>query len=325
MVVSRVDSLIAPWRADRISFTSRGEVPGDPMVEFSRLHAAHKNPWRFRPRTPSSGPGHVEFAGLGDPLSGVSRIKISPVAAEYRPHGSSCVYSRCLGVFDVRAGRGHLHARGITTAFRPSSVIVTTTEEPHALLLDSVGALASFHVPVDRITVSRPDLRRLAFAVLARQQAVSPFLFPDAQTVMHSADALDSEGLGQYLAGAMDLFVRTAIGLAPDHADTAIARRHQVERYIQDHLADPNLGPQRIAAALHISTRLVYKLFQHQPQTVHELIQHKRVELAGHLLSSTKSDITLDEVARKSGFGSTRTLVRAFVRVHDATPAAYRA
>lgn len=324
MVISRVDSLIAPWRADSISFSSRGDVPEDPLVEFSRLHAAQKSPWTFRPHIHPPMRSHVEFAGLGDPVSGMSRMRLSPLAAEYQPHRSDCMYSRCLGLFNVRAGSGHLHARGATTAFKPSSAIVTTTGEPHALVLDSAGALVSFHVPFDRITVPEPELRRLAFTVLARQHACSPLLLPDPHTLMH-AGTLNAEGLDHYLAGAMDLFVRTAAGLAPDHADTATARRHQVERYIQDHLMDPNLGPQRIATALQISTRLVHKLFEHQPQTVHELIQHKRVELAGHLLASPKSHIALDEVARRSGFGSTRTLVRAFLRIHDTTPSAYRA
>lgn len=57
--------------------------------------------------------------------------------------------------------------------------------------------------------------------------------------------------------------------------------------------------------------------------TPSDLVERSRVEAARRILKT--EDVPLDEVARRSGFGATITLARAFRRVFDTTPARYRA
>lgn len=57
--------------------------------------------------------------------------------------------------------------------------------------------------------------------------------------------------------------------------------------------------------------------------TPSDLVERSRVEAARRILET--EDVPLDEVARRSGFGATITLARAFRRAFDTTPARHRA
>jgi AraC-like DNA-binding protein len=76
---------------------------------------------------------------------------------------------------------------------------------------------------------------------------------------------------------------------------TALLLR-RIHAYIEQHLADPGLGPDRIAAAHYISVRYLHKLFQRRGATVSRFVQQRRLErcrrdlgdpaLAGHTIES---------------------------------------
>ncbi|WP_420093554.1 helix-turn-helix domain-containing protein [Mycobacteroides abscessus] len=70
---------------------------------------------------------------------------------------------------------------------------------------------------------------------------------------------------------------------------------------------------------MRISVRQVHKLLQGEPETLHDLIQRLRVEHAERLMSA-HPELGLESVAHRTGFGSTRTLGRAFRRVLGESP-----
>jgi AraC-like DNA-binding protein len=73
-----------------------------------------------------------------------------------------------------------------------------------------------------------------------------------------------------------------AIQVAPPRAATFARRLPQghllgSRAFIQEHLGDPELRPAEIAAAYHISLRLLHKLFQEQGTTVAGWIRTRRL------------------------------------------------
>ncbi len=229
-----------------------------------------------------------------------------------------------LWLCGCRTGRARVEARGQTWALAPHSLVAALTDEPSTLHYDTPHQAAFIDVPAERLSIPLHVLRQLTFTALAESGPPCSFFFFAAVASTLTAGRCDARGIDAYLAGLVDLMLRTALGLDPDHADTCAARRHQVERYVTDHLTSPNLGIYEIAAALRISPRRLYQLFEDRDETLSELIQRLRVEHAKDLLAAAPGErITLDDLARRCGFGSTRTLTRAFQRTTGSTPARY--
>ncbi|MEE4542601.1 helix-turn-helix domain-containing protein [Streptomyces sp. V4-01] len=98
-----------------------------------------------------------------------------------------------------------------------------------------------------------------------------------------------------------------------------------VKEFIERHISDPDLTPQRVARANAISVRYLHKLFQADGDTPGQWIQRRRLqkcrgELAG--LDATKRSIA--GVARQWGFTSASHFSRAFRSLYGITPAEWR-
>jgi AraC-like DNA-binding protein len=92
-----------------------------------------------------------------------------------------------------------------------------------------------------------------------------------------------------------------------------------MQRFVMDHLHDPELGPERIARAHYVSTRYVHKLFSASGTGVSAWIRERRFEGAvGELRRSPES--TIATVATRWGYRHPASFSRAFREVHGCAP-----
>jgi transcriptional regulator GlxA family with amidase domain len=78
-----------------------------------------------------------------------------------------------------------------------------------------------------------------------------------------------------------------------------------------------------LAARVHMSARTFARRFRDETGTTpHQWVTHQRVLLAERLLEET--DLPVDAVARRTGFGNAATLRHHFTRARSTTPQAYR-
>ena len=96
----------------------------------------------------------------------------------------------------------------------------------------------------------------------------------------------------------------------------------RVRTYIEENLAG-ELTVEEISKATNISKSVLYRNFSyHHGMTVSEYINLKRVEEAVGLL--IKTDLSIDEIARKVGFSSAAYFVSVFKRLKGSTPLQFR-
>ena len=94
-------------------------------------------------------------------------------------------------------------------------------------------------------------------------------------------------------------------------------------RFIQDH-ADQSIKVKEVVAATSISRRSLENRFsKHFSRSLHDEIWRVHFEKAKHLLITT--DLSLQEIAERSGFRAASALANLFKRKTDLTPRAYRA
>lgn len=100
---------------------------------------------------------------------------------------------------------------------------------------------------------------------------------------------------------------------------------HQVKAHIEAHLSEPDLGPATVAAAHHLSVRLLYKLFAAQDETVAGWIRQRRLERIRHdLIHPERAGSSITAVAHQWGFTDSAHFSRVFKAAYGTSPGDYR-
>ena len=99
----------------------------------------------------------------------------------------------------------------------------------------------------------------------------------------------------------------------------------RVSRYIDHNLCNPELSNRHIAQAQNISVRYLHKLFEDEEETIHELIQRKRLERAYDILSDPAyAGHNIEQVAYNTGFTNAAHFSRSFKARYGACPSEIR-
>ena len=176
------------------------------------------------------------------------------------------------------------------------------------------------------LEISDDDLDRLRSGSISWDRWQTAALVTTARSIIRAKAAdgsgLDGFGLDLHLAGVANLVVRSALAL-PAPLPTDQSRRDEALRFIQQHLADPTLGPERVAAHLGLSVRQLSRVFE--GDGVANMITEQRLLHAERLLRRLSSSVQIAEVAARAGFPSPAHFSRTYRRRFGVTPREARA
>ncbi|MFI8852734.1 helix-turn-helix domain-containing protein [Streptomyces sp. 891-h] len=109
---------------------------------------------------------------------------------------------------------------------------------------------------------------------------------------------------------------------AVDHGPALFAR---IQSFIWEHLGDPGLSPDAVAAAHYISTRSLHRLFRSQGCTVSSWIRRQRLNRARRDLADPRlGDRTIQSIAATWGFPRAADFTRTFRAAYGITPQDFR-
>ncbi|MFI1015871.1 helix-turn-helix domain-containing protein [Streptomyces sp. NPDC020965] len=185
----------------------------------------------------------------------------------------------------VLRGRQVINQADRVTATGANDLVTYSTFMPYDVQVDAGGHTAATllaQIPRQLLPLPSHKVDRLLATRLPGREGVNVLL---TQFLTHLATGLtpqrptDGPRLGLVL---LDLF--TAI--LAHHLDDSLVPPEscqrtlflQIQAFIHHHLGDPNLSPAAIAAAHHISTRHLQRLFQSHGDTVAAWIRHQRLE-----------------------------------------------
>jgi AraC-like DNA-binding protein len=133
----------------------------------------------------------------------------------------------------------------------------------------------------------------------------------------------DAARFGIAVADLVAAALSTALRRAHPSADDLL--RSRILSYIEARLADRDLGPTRIAAAHHMSVRLLHKLFENEPVTVSGLIRRRRLHKARNNLGNPdRSGLPIAAIATSWGFVDAGHFSRSFKAEYGQTATDYR-
>ncbi|MFK8906145.1 helix-turn-helix domain-containing protein [Streptomyces sp. YS-3] len=100
----------------------------------------------------------------------------------------------------------------------------------------------------------------------------------------------------------------------------------RMSAFVTEHLADPALGPEALAAAHHLSLRYLHRVFQHHGTTPRAFIRQQRLDRCRRDLSdSALQHLSIHTIAARWGYPQPDSFSRAFRTATGMSPSEYRA
>jgi AraC-like DNA-binding protein len=171
---------------------------------------------------------------------------------------------------------------------------------------------------------------RLVGARLPGQSGLGRLASGFLQQVAEQADIAESSDGPRLATAALDLLAALlAHELEAGTMTSPESRRHalvlQIRDFIVSRLSDPDLSPDIIAAAHHISTRQLHKLFSAQDETVAAWVRSRRLAACQRDLSDPLlREQPVHAIAARWGFTSAAHFSRVFRGANGVTPQDFR-
>ncbi|MEU3858677.1 helix-turn-helix domain-containing protein [Streptomyces sp. NPDC028722] len=263
--------------------------------------------------------GHVRVATVD---SGPMRVRRTPAPAASGPEEHLVVTLLVRGT--ARIGQDER-----TAELGPGDIVICDMARPLRANFTTPFQTKSLVFPRRLPDLGEAGLRRITARPVHPGTPLGTLLLPLLTTLVDTAETYP-RALGDAQARhVLDLLgVLAADRLGQEPAGTPDAARvllPRIRSFIDDHLADPDLTPDVIARAHHISVRYLHRLFQAEDVTVSRWIQRRRLQRCRRELGRREAVChTIAAVAHRWGFTSAAHFSRVFRAAYGMTPAEWR-
>lgn len=186
------------------------------------------------------------------------------------------------------------------------------------------GRIAAISFPRTMLSLRDDDAGRLAGERLRAQDSGAPLI---TGLTAHLLEHLEADRDGARLGTAMLDLLTVVLAERLDSVDQVpVSTRERslllrIQAFITERLGDPDLSPQVIAQAHHISVRYLHRLFADQEETVAAWIRRRRLEhCRSDLRSPARREETASAIGARWGFTSPDHFSRVFRRQYGLTP-----
>jgi AraC-like DNA-binding protein len=218
---------------------------------------------------------------------------------------------------------------GREAALRPGDFAVYDTTRPYRFSFDDGCRLLVLIFPRPMLGLPVARVGRLTATPFAGRAGLGELISSFLVNAARIADDLDARDCARLGANVLDLLATALAGRLDVRAtDEDSARRSlmlQAVAFIESHLGDPLLAPADVAAAQHISTRYLHKLFHAEGTTVSGWIRQRRLERCRHdLRDPALAHRSVSAVAARWGLVDASHFSRLFRAAFGISPRAYR-
>ena len=200
---------------------------------------------------------------------------------------------------------------------------LTEVSSPYEYRWSGRGVCRSLQLPVSRLGLPVDVVRRAVPVV--HTSPLFGMVSAHLEQLTRDAEVLSAEPLvGSLASGTIDLtraLLVSAAGPARG-AEDALAETllSQVRGYVRQHLTDPDLDAARVAAALAVSVRQLYRVCATAGFRLEQWVIQQRLEGARAELTDPHSRRPIAAVARRWGFTDASYFSRRFRQEYGMTP-----
>lgn len=264
----------------------------------------------------------LDVAPLGD--LAFSSIKNKPVCVRRTRRSVSRISDRHYILKFQAEGHSLFSQFGRAAHLRPGDFVLCDNTEPYQLLIAGPSEQVAIVVPEHLLDSRIPELRESVGYRMSREVALNSVVGELIRTLSARVAELSPAAQQQSQASLLDL-VSMALRESADQADQAESsdRLAAIMFFIQNHLKDPDLSPQRIASEHGISPRYLHMLFKAAGSSVGRFVREQRVERCRMKLDG-ETPVTLTDIALEWGFSDLAHFSRSFKERYGVSPLTYR-
>jgi AraC-like DNA-binding protein len=279
-------------------------------------------------------PMHVESVGAPSFEARLASGQIGPVQVQsiqglaHRVARTQRMIARadpeCILLYLMTRGTIHIEQDDRGCALRPGDIACQDTSRPSTFEGQEgfevlVFSLPKWFIGAESEGISRRSATRVDSGLGRLAGPATPFLAQLARITTSGGgiSGPDGDGAAEMLLPLLRSMYGTRETSDPRSRPEVLLARMQ--RYVMDHLHEPELGPERIAQAFYVSTRYVHKIFASSGTAVSSWIRERRFEGAvGELRRSPET--TIAAAATRWGYRHPASFSRAFREVHGCAP-----
>ncbi|WP_169807286.1 helix-turn-helix domain-containing protein [Herbidospora cretacea] len=229
-------------------------------------------------------------------------------------------------------GCSGLHQNRMEADLRAGDLVLYDTSRPFRAWTGRLGQVSEgivMQLPRDALTVPERRLQSLMALRLPGRTGLGGLLAASLRQLTSDPAGLPpaySPRVASTLLSLLDGLLEWAAGEPPPGPPPSrrslLVRAHA---YIEERLHDPVLSPVAVAAALSVSLRHLYALFEQEGLTVADWIRRRRLTNARHDLADPRCDhLTVGMIGARWGFMGDSQFSRAFRTVYGVAPGAFR-
>ncbi|PSL57433.1 AraC family transcriptional regulator [Saccharothrix carnea] len=226
-------------------------------------------------------------------------------------------------------GTARLSQDGRHASLRPGDFALYDTTRPYSLAFEDVSSTLVLMFPRDMLVLPSGHVAALTAVRFAGGTGVSGIVSGTLVQLARNIDDPAVHGSVRLARNVVDL-LGTALADRLDYADVPVESSRaallvKIRSYVEAHLEDAELSPGDIAAAHHISTRYLHKLFSEAGTTVSGYLRRRRLERCGQdLADPAKHRLSIGVIGARWGLVDASYLSRAFKTEFGLSPSEYR-
>ena len=279
---------------------------GLPDARRVELWERHNTAALVRLDVRANGPLQASEVTVRSPRTTLARVRATSHAIERSAGAIADDPCDAIAVYLMLRGESSFEQDGDSYALRPGDAVVCATDRPFAR--DFAHGLEELvvKVPCDAFE-TRPHS-----PVLASFGADSADRYAGALAKLTARATRATQPIQPDERTVLDLVAVLAAG---PHLARTPAYRAAASAFIEEHLTDPGLGADQVAAAIGISERHLSRVFAADGVSVPRYVLSRRLELARALLSAPapgRETASVAEIAARCGFVSTTYFSHVF-------------
>ncbi|MDO9457391.1 helix-turn-helix domain-containing protein [Nocardioides sp.] len=231
----------------------------------------------------------------------------------------------------MRAGHAVVQQDGREAVLGPGDFVVYETTRPFTWSLRPepdapIWQLDVFTWPRASIRICESDSHLVTATTMDGSSGLTAILSRMLRDLMVERPVVatpQSAALADEIGNLLTVVTSSVATPEERHPDATLVSR--IERYIDEHLDDPDLAPETIARAHAVSLRQLHRLFAARQHTVSRTIRTRRLEMCRReLVAPSSVGRTVSEIGRRWGFPDLGVFGRAFRETYGVSPRAYR-
>lgn len=233
-----------------------------------------------------------------------------------------------------------MHVRGPVTSvrdgagipLRPNDLVFCDPARRHLLRFGDDCRMVFFRIPRCALGVTEPELEQVVGVPVPGDEGLGALVSDFLSALAAKAEFRRSTIGDRRARTAVHLLSVLVVELLEtDTADAAADASRggnetlsRIRAFIEEHLMDPDLSPESIARAHHISVRYLHKLFQNDGTTVSQWVRRRRLEACRIELGRSRRRFTVASVAHRWGFSSPSHFSRTFRGAYGMSPSQWQ-